>query len=341
LMQPEVPGMICQSSDLTVLANTDAVAAQNTECNTALLWNKDLKSAIFYEAERGYEDAQGNTMRFSDFLSLRISTSCSPLVDKTAKVLLEEVKNYARASIQYRFGLLNKIAVLMGFESIHALISHERALIESTHGLQHWSNNEDRSGSSTGLQNSFCGFCEHEASRTASSVDNSEFFQACQAFPCILLGSSPHVYLYGMTKENSEGTEYLCIQKNIEDSVKQVEDANIVAVTIPQIQSVREDESNQASAHLEIDLEPAQSMLQLDKECLHLSNDDNAENANKVGLGGRILVDTKLSPRKFTHNKNTRTAYVDYFLDAPIGTAHGVTPFQRRKLDENGFHTVT
>ncbi|XP_057827668.2 ATP-dependent DNA helicase homolog RECG, chloroplastic isoform X2 [Cryptomeria japonica] len=340
-MQPGVPGMICQSRDLRLLSNTAGVAAQNIEWNTMLLRDKHLKGAIVHEAEKGYGDCQGKTMRFSEFLSSRILPLCSPLVDKPAKVLLEEVKNYSQASIQCRFRVLNKIALLMGFESIHSLIAHERALIESTLSLQYSSKNEDKSESATSLPNRVHGCDEHEVRRTPSSVDDTELFQACQTFPCIVLGSTPHVNIYSMTDENSEGAEYRYIENDVENPVKQVEDVNIIAVTIPEIPNLGEDKSDQAAAQFENDVEPAQYMLRKDKKCLHLSNEVKLEITNKVGLKEDcIMADTKVSPSKFIRNTKRRTTYVDCFLDAPVGTVNGITAFQRRKLEENGFHTV-
>ncbi|KAH9304238.1 hypothetical protein KI387_008642, partial [Taxus chinensis] len=336
-MRPGTPGMICQTSNLTVLASNAITVAPNAESNTRLLRDKDLTHAIFYEAERGYRDFQGKTMRFSDFLSSRILPLYSPFVDKSAKILSEEVKNYARASIRYRFELLNKIALLMGYESIHAMVAHEIALQESLHGMQCFSKNQEGRGS---LPNSFLSCHEHEVRGTVPVLDESDFFQACQRFPCILLGNNPHVNLYGMTEDDSEMGEYHFIENELENSLQQVRNASFDPLTIAQAQNIGDDESGQAAAYFEIDPELEQCTLHLDKEHLHVSNKDLAKTANKVDLEGHIMAHTEVLPEKTTHKRKKRTVHVDSFLDAPIGSIRGITPVQRRKLDENGFHTV-
>jgi len=59
--------MIYQSSNLTVLADTTIVSASDTESRTAVLRDKHLSSAIFYESENDFRDAQGKNMRsFAD-----------------------------------------------------------------------------------------------------------------------------------------------------------------------------------------------------------------------------------------------------------------------------------
>eukprot|EP01018_Ginkgo_biloba_P011658 Gb_06402 [translate_table: standard] len=334
------PGMMCQTSDITMLAETPAVSASNAENSTMVLQGKDLVSAIFYEAERGYTDAQGRTMRFSDFLYSRLLPLCFPSIHKSAKGLSEEVKNYSRVSTSDRLELLNKVSVLLGYDNIHALIGHERALRESSHGLQGNVDGRKEIVFSSCLSNGSVINPEDEVIGEIFSPDESDVLLACQKFPSIVLGSSPLVDLYIPTKEDFQRLEYPTIENSTEDSAMLPMDKNGSCI-VTETQRTARDDSNQDASHLDLDAEQKIHTLKLDKQYLNLPILDTLETTKNAGLEeGTVMASTKLVSRKPSGKPEKTAIPVDSFLDAPIGTVRCVGPIQRRRLDENGFHTV-
>ncbi|XP_019167643.1 PREDICTED: ATP-dependent DNA helicase homolog RECG, chloroplastic isoform X2 [Ipomoea nil] len=87
---------------------------------------KCLRGAITFEVERGYSNALGRNMRFSNLLFSRMSTLFSRSKHKLAKRLLEEVDAYDRASVPDQSKLLSKVSVLMGYDGLNDLIDNER-----------------------------------------------------------------------------------------------------------------------------------------------------------------------------------------------------------------------
>ncbi|KAJ9708397.1 hypothetical protein PVL29_000441 [Vitis rotundifolia] len=126
---------------------------------------KPLRIAIAFEAERGYQNALGRKMRFSNFLLSKIAKLCSRSKHKFPEKLLDEVDSYGKASISDRSKLLNKVSVLMGYDSLHDLIENERVQKESDMNLK-------------------------------DEINNVDISLACRKFPSIILGNSPPVELY-------------------------------------------------------------------------------------------------------------------------------------------------
>lgn len=124
---------------------------------------KCLRSAIAFEAGRGYLNTLGRDMRFNNFLLSKISKLCYSSKYKFGEKLLEEVNMYETASISNRSKLLNKVSVFMGYNSLHDLIENEQNQNDTSimHGL-----------------------------------DDFDLSMACKKFPSIHLGSSPLVELY-------------------------------------------------------------------------------------------------------------------------------------------------
>ncbi|KAL1828958.1 hypothetical protein ACET3Z_007370 [Daucus carota] len=124
---------------------------------------KCLRSAIIFEAERGYTNALGRKMRFNSFLFSKVSKLCSRSKHKFAESLLKEVGSYERASITDRSKLLNKVSILMGYSDLNELFENES--VPTISGL----NQEAAAG---------------------------DFSFARKRFPSIILGQSPKVKLY-------------------------------------------------------------------------------------------------------------------------------------------------
>ncbi|KAL5553409.1 hypothetical protein UlMin_040810 [Ulmus minor] len=138
---------------------------------------KQLRSAIVFEVERGYQNALGRNMRFSKFLFSNISKICSRSKHKLTEKLLEEVDSYGIASISNRPKVLDKVSVLMGYDGLHDLIDNE------------------------------------EYDNQSSSTDCFDVSLACKRFPSITLGSSPQVKLYDGTRDLSEMRSLWASQK--------------------------------------------------------------------------------------------------------------------------------
>ncbi|XP_034683646.1 ATP-dependent DNA helicase homolog RECG, chloroplastic isoform X3 [Vitis riparia] len=142
---------------------------------------KPLRIAIAFEAERGYQNALGRKMRFSNFLLSKISKLCSRSKHKFPEKLLDEVDSYGKASISDRSKLLNKVSVLMGYDSLHDLIENERVQKESDMNLK-------------------------------DEINNVDISLACRKFPSIILGNSPPVELYDENVCHSDVRSLLAAQ---------------------------------------------------------------------------------------------------------------------------------
>ncbi|XP_028089967.1 ATP-dependent DNA helicase homolog RECG, chloroplastic [Camellia sinensis] len=144
---------------------------------------KCLRSVITFEAEKGYMNVLCNKMRFKNFLFSRVSKLCSQSKHKIAERLLEEVERYEAASVTDRSKLLNKVSVLMGYNSLHDLIQSERAQKDSGMNVK-------------------------------DTMVDFDVSLACKRFPSIILGCSPAVELYDETScwfgENSLLTSEIC-----------------------------------------------------------------------------------------------------------------------------------
>ncbi|KAA8529060.1 hypothetical protein F0562_033452 [Nyssa sinensis] len=142
---------------------------------------KCLRSAIAFEAERGYRNALGRKMRFNNVLFSKISKLCSWSKHKYAKKLLEEAETYKTASISDRSKLLNKVSVFVGYDGLHDLIENERAQKETSINLK-------------------------------DAGDDFDITLACKRFPSVILGRSPPVELYDGTACSSEKSSLLAAQ---------------------------------------------------------------------------------------------------------------------------------
>nr|XP_009607409.2 ATP-dependent DNA helicase homolog RECG, chloroplastic-like isoform X3 [Nicotiana tomentosiformis] len=85
--------------------STLAVQSRTTMCSS----EKCLRSALIFEAQRGYRNFVSKDMRLNNFLSSKMSTVFSRSKHKLAEKLLKEVDVHGRASVSDRSKLLNKI----------------------------------------------------------------------------------------------------------------------------------------------------------------------------------------------------------------------------------------
>ncbi|XP_062111094.1 ATP-dependent DNA helicase homolog RECG, chloroplastic isoform X2 [Humulus lupulus] len=128
---------------------------------------KQLRGAILSETKRGYLNALGRNMRFSNFLFSKLSKTYSSSRHKLAEKVLDEVDGYGLSSTCNRPKVLDKVSVMMGFDGIHDL--NERADKQSAINY-----------------------------RDGKDFDVS---LACKKFPSIVVGSSPPVILYDGTTD--------------------------------------------------------------------------------------------------------------------------------------------
>ncbi|PIA33547.1 hypothetical protein AQUCO_04100169v1 [Aquilegia coerulea] len=140
---------------------------------------KNLKSAISFEVEKGFLNAVGGNMRFSNFLQSKLINLCSRSKHKSAHKLLEEVNGYGTASISDRSKLLNKVSVLMGYESVQDLVENERA------------------------------HSQHFGSDFKDILDEFAFSLARQRFSSIIIGSSSPILLFDEIASESEGKNHI------------------------------------------------------------------------------------------------------------------------------------
>lgn len=158
-----------------------ALAVSAVQSCSMCFGGNGLRSAIAFEAEKGYRNALGSKMRFSNFLLSKILKLCSRSKHTFAKSVLEEVDSYGIASISDRSKLLNKVSVLMGYDSLHDLIENERA-------------------------EKHCGMNVKDA------MDDFDVSLVCKRFPSIILGSSSPVELYDGTPSFFEKMALLTTQ---------------------------------------------------------------------------------------------------------------------------------
>ncbi|KAF4364599.1 hypothetical protein F8388_015290 [Cannabis sativa] len=80
---------------------------------------RQLRGAVLSETKRGYLNALGRNMRFSNFLFSKLSRSYSRSRHKLAEKVLDEVDSYGLSSTCSRPKVLDKVSVMMGYDDIH------------------------------------------------------------------------------------------------------------------------------------------------------------------------------------------------------------------------------
>ncbi|KAL0000198.1 hypothetical protein SO802_019800 [Lithocarpus litseifolius] len=156
-------------------------------------YGKGLRSAIVFEAERGYRNALGRKMRFNKFVLSKISKLCSRQKHELAGHLLAEL---ARIRISDRSKYLEKVSAMMDYDSLHDSIDNGSAKKQTGMNLK-------------------------------NAMDEVDVSLACKRFPSIILGRSPKVELYNETAHCSEMSKPLAAQ-NCEGFVPNLIDAEWV-----------------------------------------------------------------------------------------------------------------
>lgn len=201
----------------------------------------------------------------------------------------------------------------MGYGSVDDLIGHERALRECACPLQEG---------------------------PGSSLHDSDVLEACHKFSSIVLGSSQRLDLYSAADEKSGLVDCRLIKKDMDKSTQRVVDTTFESSNITETECIGRDQSNHFAVCSVLYAEPNPRTLQLYKQDLHLSKKNRLETAEMEGLEGSAMANENVLRRKSTCKLKEATIPVNCFLDAPINTIKGILPSQRRKLEENGFHTV-
>ncbi|XP_009783194.1 ATP-dependent DNA helicase homolog RECG, chloroplastic isoform X2 [Nicotiana sylvestris] len=147
--------------------STLAVQSRTTMCSS----DKCLRSALIFEAQRGYRNLVSKDMRLNNFLSSKMSTVFSRSKHKLAEKLLKEVDVYGRASVRDRSKLLNKVSVVMGYDGLDDLIDDK--------GAENQSDLHPDGG-----------------------ADDFDISLMCKQFSSITLGSSPPIELYDGAPSN-------------------------------------------------------------------------------------------------------------------------------------------
>ncbi|ONI31679.1 hypothetical protein PRUPE_1G325100 [Prunus persica] len=199
-----------------------------------------LRSAIAFEAEKGYRNALGRKMRFSNFVFSKISKLCFRSKHTFVKDALKEVDSYGIASISDRSKLLNKVSVLMGYDSLHNLIENERA--EKQSGMY-----------------------------VKDAVDEFDVSLACRRFPSIILSSSPRVELYDGTTSFTERMllETQSCEGFLSDTMGEMQSTTLVPVKNSYQPVPTEESSKKVSLESQKDAVSVQLSLDSSISCIH------------------------------------------------------------------------
>ncbi|XP_074328704.1 ATP-dependent DNA helicase homolog RECG1, chloroplastic/mitochondrial isoform X1 [Apium graveolens] len=302
---------------------------------------KCLRSAIIFEAERGYTNVLGRKMRFNNFLFSKVSKLCSRSKHKFAESLLKEVGSYERASITDRSKLLNKVSILMGYGDLNDLFENESASTIS--GM----NKKDAAG---------------------------DFNFARKRFPSIILGQSPKVKLYDENTYIPERIDLLAGQickdfsptavstmwanpdsfyeawpsmastHNLESPSSNNEDNYKLSASLDS-QTVETNSVSGSSVTGEIWLSQAASL----RVAKSSSSRDITSYTSPLQSNSQTLkVEPKLDPEPFiddagsgtTLENQQTTSSVDLFLDKPISFIPKLSKKQSSQLENCGLHTL-
>ncbi|XXG74338.1 hypothetical protein AAC387_Pa07g3083 [Persea americana] len=262
---------------------------------------KRLTRAISFEAERGYRNAFGRNMSFSNFLHFSLLKLFSRSNHKSAQKLLKEVNSYGTASMPDRSKVLNKVSVLMGYSSVQDLIRHDKA---------HRGPGED----------------------LKDIIDEFDFSLACRSFPSIILGSSSVVKLYQeipcrpdrmdtLLAESCRGYVSSSIGSNLVEPAKLCETWPLSdppsGGTAPTL--------NEHDSHVLPNLAtPTPTALEVDGK----SDVDHAEtNMNQSSTY------TSCNVQEFLTDSES-------IFDRPISCVPGISTRHRGQLEKCGFHTM-
>ncbi|OVA01765.1 Helicase [Macleaya cordata] len=292
---------------------------------------KNLKSAISFEAERGYRNAVGRNMRFNNFLRLKLTKLCSQSNHKVAQKLLEEVNGYGTASISDRSKLLNKVSVLMGYRSVQDLLEDERAQTQSGSDLK-------------------------------DVMDDFDFSLAHRRFASIILGSSSPIELYDEIECPSKGRNLLLAQRceglpnsvggkllDIEklgetwpslgppisdekSSSLEEENFNVLPLSsLPKGKSVPK--ATAKESHINLVLEPQQNEASIELPVSPLPILETKGKSVSQATAKESLVTLVLESQQ-------NGVSVELILDRPLSSIPGLSSRHCRQLEKYDFHTM-
>ncbi|KAL5726710.1 DNA helicase [Ranunculus cassubicifolius] len=261
---------------------------------------KNLKSAISFEVERGYRNALGRNMRFSSFLQSNLIKICSRSKHKSAQKLLEEVNGYGTASISERSTLLNKVSVLIGYDDVQDLLENERGDKKSTDIKE--------------ILNEF------------------DFSLAYRRFSSIKLGSSSPVLLFDEIPSTSEGRNHILGQRNHVEEVLDTERPNttgpsLVPPIVANLSMLEEKNSELQPISLQSVTLQTEGMSVSD--AILVSSTPKQEQLTEEAS---LVTSTLKLEQKETS--------LELILDTPLNSVPGVSTKQYNQLEKAGFHTL-
>ncbi|XP_058091753.1 ATP-dependent DNA helicase homolog RECG, chloroplastic isoform X9 [Magnolia sinica] len=272
---------------------------------------KYLTSAICFEAERGYRNAFGRNMRFSNFLQSNLLKLCSRSYHKSAQRLLEEVNGYGTASMSDRSKLLNKVSVLMGYCNVQDLIEHVKAGRVS----------DDLEG----------------------DVDDVDISLARRRFPSIILGSSSLVQLYDdnacqpdqmglLLAENCGGFLLSSIGENWVEPDKLSEAWSLLDA--PQ-SNLKSSSLDTGSYYILPFLSQSTALEAKGKsDAIHV---EEAEGKSDVVNVEANMKDSSINAGGTAQQIETSSELI---FDRPISCTPGISTRHCRQLEKSGFHTM-
>ncbi|KAK8526259.1 hypothetical protein V6N12_020737 [Hibiscus sabdariffa] len=310
---------------------------------------QSLRSAIVFEAERGYRNALGRKMRFNNFLFDKVSKICFRSKHKFPEKLLEEVHNYDTASISDRSTLLNKVSVLMGYNGLHDLFENERPDEQPDRNLK-------------------------------DATDDFDLSLVCKRFPSITLGSSPPVELYDEATSSSRIRALLAAQGFLSNSMDEKwVGPNDLSETWPSFYQPLSETGSSVVAEESADLYQSSWSTTLESEgksdhphtveenkeeldqssrSMTLESEGKSdhpltveENTEELDLSSRSmtlefegksnqLVTEEESSSKVGVEPQLDMATFDFFLDRSISCIPGLSKRHSHQLEECGFFTL-
>ncbi|PPD79120.1 hypothetical protein GOBAR_DD23952 [Gossypium barbadense] len=282
---------------------------------------KGLRSAIVFEAERGYRNALGRKMRFHNYLFNKVSKIYSWSKHKFPEKLLEEVHNYDTASISGRSKLLNKVSVWMGYNGLHDLFENERPDEQPDRNL-------------------------------GDATDDFDLSLACKRFPSITLGSSLPVELYDEATSSSRIRALLAAQRFLSNSMDEKwVDPNGLSETWNSLYEPLSEAGSSAALQESTGSHQSSWSTTLESEGKSdhlLTVEENTEKLDQSSWSVTLefegksdhLVAKEVSSSKVGVQRHSDIATIDLFLDRSISCIPGLSKRHSRQLEECGFYTL-
>ncbi|TYI93961.1 hypothetical protein E1A91_D02G171300v1 [Gossypium mustelinum] len=298
-----------------------ALTVSNVLSCTMCFTGKGLRSAIVFEAERGYRNALGRKMRFHNYLFNKVSKIYSRSKHKFPEKLLEEVHNYDTASISGRSKLLNKVSVLMGYSGLHDLFENERPDEQPDRNLE-------------------------------DATDDFDLSLACKRFPSITLGSSLPVELYDEATSSSRIRALLAAQRFLSNSMDEKwVDPNGLSETWDSLYEPLSEAGSSAALQESTGSHQSSWSTTLESEGKSdhlLTVEENTEKLDQSSWSVTLefegksdhLVAKEVSSSKVGVQRHSDIATIDLFLDRSISCIPGLSKRHSRQLEECGFYTL-